>query len=33
MGTTNDGRVKAIFQIIYGQYHTWDLYVLGLKTK
>ena len=31
--TTDDGRVKAISQILYGQYHIWDLYVLGLKTK
>jgi hypothetical protein len=25
--------VKDIFQILYGQYHIWDLYVLGLKTN
>ena len=34
--STDDGRVMAISQILYGQYHIWDiyiLYVLGLKTK
>ena len=30
---TDDGRVMATFQILYGQYHIWDIYVLGLKTK
>ena len=31
--STDDERVKATLQILYGQYHIWDLYVLGLKTK
>ena len=30
---TDNGRVKAISQILYGQYHIWDLYVLGLEPK
>ena len=30
---TDDTRVMAISQIIYEQYHIWDIYVLGLKTK
>ena len=29
----NGGRVMAISQILYSQYHVWDLYVLGLKSK
>ena len=31
--SNDDGRVMAISQILYCQYHIWDLYVLGLKTK
>ena len=23
---TDDGRVKATWQILYGQYHIWDLF-------
>jgi hypothetical protein len=30
---TEDGSVKALSQILYGQYHIWELYVLDLKTK
>jgi hypothetical protein len=30
---TDDRRVKAISQILYGQYRIWDWYVLGLKSK
>ena len=30
---TDDTRVMAISQIIYEQYHIWDIYVLSLKTK
>jgi hypothetical protein len=26
VGTTNDGLVKAIFQILYGHYHIWNLF-------
>ena len=33
-----DGSVKAIFQILYDQYHIWEFFgsyigMLGLKTK
>ena len=31
--TTDDGYVMAFSQILYGQYRTWDICVLGLKTK
>ena len=34
--STDDGCVKAISQILYSQYHIWDIfviYVLVLKTK
>ena len=31
--TTDNERVMAISQILYGQYHIWELYVLGLKSK
>ena len=34
--STDNRHVKAISQILYGQYHIWELfgsYVLGLKTK
>ena len=31
LNSTDDGLVKATSQILYGQYHSWDLYVLGLK--
>ena len=30
---TDNRLVMAIFQILYGQYHICDLYVLGLKSK
>ena len=30
---TDNGRVLASSQILYGQYHIWDIYVLGLTTK
>jgi hypothetical protein len=29
---TNYGRVMAISHILYGQYHIWDIFGLGLKT-
>ena len=31
--STYNGCVKIISQILYGQYHIWELYDLGLKTK
>ena len=31
--STEGGSVKALFQILYGQYHIWELYVLDLRTQ
>ena len=31
--TTDYGRMMAISQILFDQYHTWDIFGLGLKRR
>ena len=30
---TDYGRMMAIFKILYGHHHIWDIFGLGLKSK
>ena len=31
--STDNGRMMVISQILFGQYHRWDIFGLGMKIK